>query len=132
MAYIEDKIQQVQNKELRDILLAEVKKLKKEKKFGLVFEEHVPELVPVYSAPIRPRSTVALKDSDLLETFRVKRIKDGQATVTQDSDGRECVYPVSKSVSCCAAFCRSHLSRFGIKGDGAKWRRPAFSCPHRS
>ncbi len=98
MAYLEDKIQQVQDKELRDILLAEVKKLKKEKKFGLVFEEHVPELVPVYSAPIRPRSTVALKDGDLLETFRVKRIKDGQATVTQDSDGKECVYPVGQLV----------------------------------
>jgi adenine-specific DNA-methyltransferase len=98
VAYLEDKIQQVQDKELRDILLAEVKKLKKEKKFGLVFEEHVPELVPVYSAPIRPRATVALKDGDLLETFRVKRIKDGQATVSQDSNGSERVFPVNQLV----------------------------------
>ncbi|WP_340124504.1 hypothetical protein [Methylobacter svalbardensis] len=58
LAYLEDKIQQVQDIALRDVLLAEVKNLKKGKKFGLVFEEHVPELVPVYSAPIRPRSTV--------------------------------------------------------------------------
>lgn len=67
MAYIEDKIQQVQNKELRDILLAEVKKLKKEKKFGLAFEEHLPELVPVYSAPIRPRSIDDTLIIDILE-----------------------------------------------------------------
>ncbi|WAR45108.1 site-specific DNA-methyltransferase [Methylomonas rapida] len=98
MAYLEDKIQQVQDKELRDILLAEVKKLKKEKKFGLVFEEHVPELVPVFSAPIRPRATVALKDGDLLETFRVKRIKGDQATVSQDNDGTERVFPISQLV----------------------------------
>ncbi len=98
MAYLEDKIQQVQDKTLRDILLAEVKKLKKEKKFGLVFEEHVPELVPMYSATVRPRTTVALKDGDLLETFRVNRIKDGSAFLSKDADGGECVYPLDKLV----------------------------------
>lgn len=98
MAYLEDKIQQVQDKALRDILLAEVKKLKKEKKFGLVFEDHVPELVPVYSAPIRPRSTVALKDGDLQETFRVIHIEDGVAFLSKDAGDRECVYPLDKLV----------------------------------
>lgn len=98
MAYLEDKIEQVQDKTLRDILQEEVKKLKKEKKFGLVFEEHVPELVPVYSASIRPRSTVALKDGDLRETFRVKYIKDGSAIVHKDVDGSEAVYPVAQLV----------------------------------
>ncbi len=98
MAYLEDKIQQVQDKALRDVLLAEVKNLKKGKKFGLVFEEHVPELVPVYSAPIRPRSTVALKDGDLQETFRVNRIKNGTAFLSKDADNSECDYPLAKLV----------------------------------
>jgi len=98
VAYLEDKIEQIQDKALRDILQAEVKKLKKEKKFGLVFEEHVPELVPVFSATIRPRSTVALKDGDLRETFRVKRIKDGSAIVNKDVDGSEAVYPLEQLV----------------------------------
>lgn len=98
MAYLEDKIQQVQDKALRDVLLAEVKKLKKEKRFGLVFEDHVPELVPVYSAPIRPRSTVALKDGDLQETFRVNRIKNGTAFLSKDADNSECDYPLAKLV----------------------------------
>ena len=98
MAYIEDKIHQVQDKVLRDILLAEVKKLKKDKKFGLVFEEHVPELIPVYSAPIRKRSTVALKDGNLLETFRVKRIKNGTAFLYKDLDNSECDYSLDKLV----------------------------------
>ncbi len=98
MAYLEDKIQQVQDKTLRDILLEEVKKLKKEKKFGLVFEDHVPELVPVYSAPIRPRSTVALKEGDLLDTFRVNRIVGNTAFLSKDSDNSECVFPLDKLV----------------------------------
>ncbi len=98
MAYLEDKIQQLQDIALRDVLLAEVKNLKKGKKFGLVFEEHVPELVPVYSAPIRPRSTVALKDGDLRETFRVKHIKDGSAIVNKDVDGSVAVYPLEQLV----------------------------------
>jgi adenine-specific DNA-methyltransferase len=98
VAYLEDKIEQVQDKALRDVLLAEVKNLKKGKKFGLVFEDHVPELVPVYSAPIRPSSTVALKDGDLRETFRVKYIKDGLAIVHKDIDGSEAVYPVAQLV----------------------------------
>ena len=105
MAYLEDKIEQVQDKTLRDVLLAEVKKLKKGKKFGLVFEEHVPELVPVYGAPIRPRSTVALKDGNLLETFRVKCIKDGSAIVNKDVDGNESVYPLEQLVV---------VQRFGV------------------
>ncbi len=98
MAYIEDKIQQIQDKVLRDILLAEVKKLKKDKKFGLVFEEHVPELIPIYSAPIRKRSMVALKDGNLLETFRVKRIKNGTAFLYKDLDNSECDYSLDKLV----------------------------------
>jgi adenine-specific DNA-methyltransferase len=99
VAYLEDKIEQVQDKALRDVLLAEVKNLKKGKKFGLVFEDHVPELVPVYSAPIRPRSTVALKDGDLRETFRVKRIKNGDAFLSRDDDGSESVYTLDKLVA---------------------------------
>ena len=98
MAYLEDKIQQVQDKTLRDILLDEVKKLKKEKKFGLVFEEHTPELVPVYSAPIRPRSAVALKEGNLLETFHVNRIEGDIAFLRKDADDSECVYPLDKLV----------------------------------
>ncbi|CAA9889901.1 DNA methylase [Candidatus Methylobacter favarea] len=52
MAYLEDKIQQVQDKALRD----------------------------------------------LLETFRVKRIKDGSAVLSRDADGSKCVQPLDKLV----------------------------------
>lgn len=48
MARVEDEIGKVADPVLRSTLLDEVKKLKSEKRFGLVFEEHLPELVPVY------------------------------------------------------------------------------------
>ena len=98
MAYLEDKIQQVQDNALRDILLAGVKKLKEEIKFGLKFDEHVPELVPVYSAPIRSRATVALKDGDLQDTFNVQRIDNDQAVLIRDADNSQSVQPLYKLV----------------------------------
>jgi adenine-specific DNA-methyltransferase len=41
---------------------------------------------------------VALKDGDLLDTFRVNRIKGGQASVSKDSDGTELVLPINRLV----------------------------------
>ena len=43
MAAINDLISQIENPELRDRILAELDRMNKQKKFGLVFEEHLPE-----------------------------------------------------------------------------------------
>lgn len=43
MAKIEDLIVQIPDERLRKAIAGEVKALKKTKKFGLVFEEHLPE-----------------------------------------------------------------------------------------
>jgi adenine-specific DNA-methyltransferase len=98
VAYLEQKIQEVKDKELRETLLAEVEKLKKDKKFGLVFEEHVPEAAPVYSAPIRRNATVAFKDGDFLDTYRVVSIKNGIALLRRDRDESEVSEPLKKLV----------------------------------
>jgi hypothetical protein len=51
MARIEDKIAEIRNAELRQTIAAEVCELKdllkKGRRFGLVFEEHLPELLPI-------------------------------------------------------------------------------------
>lgn len=86
MALLEDKIDQVADPELRKLLKEEVKKLKVQKRFGLVFEQHIPEIVPIYNAPIRLRSLVALRNSDFSETFRVKEIIENKAVITKDFD----------------------------------------------
>lgn len=61
MAFLEDKIDEIRDPDLRRTIQQEVKKLKSEKKFGLVFEEHIPELAPLYNAPLRPGATATRK-----------------------------------------------------------------------
>lgn len=48
MALLQDLIQQIEDPALRDRIAAETNKLLKQKKFGLVFEEHLPEATPLY------------------------------------------------------------------------------------
>lgn len=63
MAAINDLISQIQDAELRERIQKEVNKLSKQKKFGLVFEEHMPECTPLYDMPIKRGCNVMLRDS---------------------------------------------------------------------
>ncbi len=58
MALLQDLIKQVDDETLRQRIMVEVNKLSKEKKFGLVFEEHLPECTPLYDVEIRLDSKV--------------------------------------------------------------------------
>lgn len=89
MAFLEDKIDEIRDPELRRTILQEVKKLKSEKKFGLVFEEHIPELAPIYNAAIRPGDTVAQKTGALTDTYSVTHVEGYSATLIKDADGSE-------------------------------------------
>ena len=63
MAAINDLISQIQDDELRDRIQREVNKLSKQKKFGLVFGEHVPECTPLYDMPIKVGCSIMLRDN---------------------------------------------------------------------
>lgn len=52
MAVINNLINRVTDPKLRQQLLDEVERMNKQKKFGLVFEEHLPEATPLYDVPI--------------------------------------------------------------------------------
>lgn len=62
MAVIDELINQINDVELRNRIQKEVKKMSKQKKFGLVYEEHIPECTPLYDVPIKRNSLVAKKD----------------------------------------------------------------------
>jgi adenine-specific DNA-methyltransferase len=79
MARIEEKIAEIANADLRQAIAEEVAKLKKRTRFGLVFEEHQPEVVPIHGARIKREARVALKTGNLTEIWRVLSVKDGQA-----------------------------------------------------
>jgi adenine-specific DNA-methyltransferase len=74
MAKIEDLIAQIPDERLKKAIAVEVRALKKNKKFGLVFDEHLPETVRLPSLPIREGELVARKRESGNELWRVKTI----------------------------------------------------------
>ncbi|MGB5824543.1 MAG: DNA methyltransferase [Proteocatella sp.] len=75
MALLQDLIQQIDDPDLRDRILKETNKLAKSKKFGLVFENHLPECTPLYDVPIRVGSKVALKNGKVNDFYVVQEIQ---------------------------------------------------------
>jgi adenine-specific DNA-methyltransferase len=98
MAHIEDEISRIQDTELRKTLLKEVRKLKEKRQFGLVFEEHLPEVVPINSASVRPRARVAQRTANLTETYHVLSINNGQAELVKDADSSRETLPIESLV----------------------------------
>lgn len=96
MAKIEDLVAQIQNERLRKAIAAEVKALKKTKKFGLVFEEHLPETVRLPLLPVRVGELVALKRESGNELWRVKRLYKGTASCEKAIDDEEVLKPPDK------------------------------------
>lgn len=80
MAAIHDLLAQVQDEALRSRLEQEINRLNKNKKFGLVFEEHLPEYTPLYDLPVKKGSVVAKKDGSVSEMYKVMDIADGMAS----------------------------------------------------
>ena len=64
MAAINDLIARIQDPDLRQRIEKEVKELTKQKKFGLVFENHIPEMTLLYDYPISRGSKVICKSDD--------------------------------------------------------------------
>lgn len=98
MAAIDDLIAQVEDQALRARLRSEVDRLTKEKKFGLVFEEHLPELTPVYTAPIRKRNLVAQRGEPLTDLWRVLAVQGSDATCRNIATGHQATIPVADLV----------------------------------
>jgi adenine-specific DNA-methyltransferase len=68
VAKIEDLMRQVSDERLRNELASEVRELKKQKRFGLVFEEHLPEMLRLPKVPIRVGNVVG-RAMDRVRTF---------------------------------------------------------------
>ena len=88
MAAIDDLIAQIGDKALRERLQMETTRITKEKKFGLVFEDHLPELTPIYSAKVRKHSKVALRDGPLANLWQVLSVREGEAQCWNIGSGK--------------------------------------------
>jgi adenine specific DNA methylase mod len=100
MAALNDLINQITDTELRDRIQREVDKLAKQKKFGLVFEEHLPECTPLYDMPIKPGCQVMLRDSkEDKSVYTVLKLENGEACcVRKGSKEDPVIFPISDIV----------------------------------
>lgn len=119
MSAINDLVKQISNPELRSKIEDELNKLVKQKKFGLVFEEHLPETTVLYDIPVKKGATVSIKTRSSNELYRVAKI-EGDKAVCVDNNGKinefavdelvttaklgEPIYPYLKKIDeCCNA-----------------------------
>lgn len=89
MAAINDLIKQIEDKALRDRLAQEVERISSNKKFGLVFEEHIPECTPLYNVSIKKGHFVSRKGKKIEDIYFVADIKDGIATCINKANGEK-------------------------------------------
>ena len=86
MAAINDLIDQIQDIELRNKIEQELNRMNKQKKFGLVFEEHLPECTPLYEMPVKCGSNVALKYGNINDIYRVIAIDNEKALCIREDE----------------------------------------------
>ena len=103
MAAINDLISQIDDEELKKRIIEELEKLTNQKKFGLVFEEHLPECVPLYDVPIKKGCKVALKAGKVNEYYTVMQV-EGDNVYCTDKKESQLINFLKKDLVCIAEF----------------------------
>lgn len=80
MAAIDDLIQQISDQTLRERIAEELQRMAKQKKFGLVYEEHIPECTPLRGVKVKRGSLVA---KDITGTSRFRRLDLSKSLVRE-------------------------------------------------
>ena len=86
MSAIHYLIAQISDPRLRERLAAEWAIAAKDKKFGLVFEDHLPELLPLHGAKPRKGDLVCRRQGALKDVWQVKSLNAGVATCVKPSN----------------------------------------------
>lgn len=99
MAAIHELISQIQDEDLRKRIEKEFSKISKTKKFGLVFEEHVPECTPLYDIEVKKGRLVASLRGDIKDLFYVQSINGEEANCVSRATGELSVHLVNELVA---------------------------------
>lgn len=99
MALLNELIDQIENPDLKNRIASEVEKLAKQKKFGLVFEEHLPECTPLWDIPVKKGAKVALKAGHVSDFYTVLKIENGIATCLNKDKSATAEFDVDDLVS---------------------------------
>jgi adenine-specific DNA-methyltransferase len=96
MARLDDLIAQVPDPRLRREIEAALAEMKRRQRFGLVFEEHVPETMALYGLPVQVGSLVQKRDDTTAKTlYRVTALRESTATVEPTDGGSPETAPVA-------------------------------------
>ncbi|QTX19919.1 site-specific DNA-methyltransferase [Comamonas aquatica] len=93
MSAIHDLIAQISDHRLRERLAAEWANAAQEKKFGLVFEDHLPELLPLHGAKPRKGDLVCRRQGTLKDVWQIMSINTGVATCVKPSNDKHLSEP---------------------------------------
>jgi len=99
MAAIEQYIERIADKELREQLRVEIERLTKKKRFGLVWENHLPDNVVLPEVRIRRGSKVALHDRTPNEVYEVQSLTEKNAVCINISTMEEKTFPLSELIA---------------------------------
>jgi len=100
MAAIDDLVRQIPDAVLRQRIADEIKQLSQNKKFGLVFDEHLPECTPLYGMKIKRNTFVTDKTGgEIKEVYAVLQVKDGVALCRHKITGEICEKNIDQLVA---------------------------------
>jgi adenine-specific DNA-methyltransferase len=69
MARLDNLVERVDDPALRREMEAALREMKRRQRFGLVFEEHIPETTALYGLPIQAGSLVQRRDDPEVKTL---------------------------------------------------------------
>lgn len=109
MSAIDQYIERIPNAELQEQLRIEIARLTKKKRFGLVFENHLPDNVIMPEVTIRRGTKVALRGKTPNDVYEVQSISEGEVTcaLVQDIES-EMARQLTTGIDTRTAICR-HL-----------------------
>jgi|SRR5215510_12410631 len=84
MAKLEDLIKEIADPDLRAQIARELAKLKAQKKFGLVFEEHIPGIIDLPDFPIKPGTRVVKRNGTTREVLVVAAVNGSKVRVNSE------------------------------------------------
>ena len=99
MAAINDLLRQIPDTALRERLEQEFARLSKTKKFGLVFEEHIPECTPLYDVTVQRGSKVARKAGKIDDLYTVVEINGETASCLHKATSERQDIPVNELIA---------------------------------
>lgn len=89
MALVEELLKEIHDENLRERALRIFNELASNRRFGLSFEEHLPEVLPLYNEPIKVGAFVAKKLGKVNDVYVVSKIKGTEIFCTKESDSKE-------------------------------------------